>query len=456
MELYIADGGVSQYERGREMLSLLGIVVGLALFILLAYIGYNTIIVAIAAGMVVAIFGGMNPFTLLTEAFMPKAVGFMQGYFLIFLFSALFARFMGDTGAAPSIAVKVARIAKKAKNRDVQRWLAVMVLPLIQLILTYGGVNVFVVVFILVAIARSLFKELDIPWWMYTCSSLGSSTVTIGMLPGSPQIQNIIPTEYFGSTTMAAPVLGILCAIITFGIGSYYVWWQCRRTNKKGESFLPTGELINKEQLVEIDLKDEKPLWQCLLPMIVVIVVLNVLKQSAVIALFSGCVVAWLLYDPRKQSLKKVFAGAMPQAIMPLVTVCCASGFGGMVAAVPGFQNIVASLDKLGTNPLTIVLIVNICSGICGSASSGENIALQNFADRFIATGIPGPQLHRLVAMSSIGLDTLPHSAGIITMLSTTKLTHRQGYINSFVLSLVLPILMACFAAVLISMGFYW
>ena len=189
--------------------------------------------------------------------------------------------------------------------------------------------------------------------------------------------------------------------------------------------------------------------------MIVVILVLNVLKMSAVISLFSGCVVAWLLYDPRKQDLKKIFSGAMPQAIMPLITVCCASGFGGIVSAVPGFQAIVGSLDALGTNPLTIVLVVNVCAGICGSASSGENIALQNFADRFIATGIPADQLHRLVAMSSIGLDTLPHSAGVITMLSTTKLTHKQAYINNFILSLVLPIVMACFAALLISMGFY-
>ena len=267
------------------MISLLGIVIGLALFILLAYMGYNTIIVAIASAMVVAVFGGMNPFVALTEAFMPKTVGFMQGYFLIFLFSALFARFMGDTGAAPSIAVKVARIAKKAKNPDMQRWLAVMVLPLIQLILTYGGVNVFVVVFILVAIARSLFKDLNIPWWMYSCSCLGSSTVTIGMLPGSPQIQNIIPMQYFGTTTMSAPVLGILSSIITFAIGSLYIWWQCKRTNKKGEGFFPTGELIDKEQLVEASVENEKPLWQCLLPMIVVIVVLNVLKQSAVIAI---------------------------------------------------------------------------------------------------------------------------------------------------------------------------
>lgn len=215
------------------MISLLGIVIGLALFILLAFIGYNTIIVAIAAGMVVAIMGGLNPFTSLSEAFMPKAVGFMQGYFLIFLFSALFARFMGDSGAAPSIAVKVGRIAKKAKNKDVQRWLAVMTLPIIQVILTYGGVNVFVVVFIVVAIARSLFKELDIPWWLYTCNSLGSSTITIGMLPGSPQIQNIIPCEYFGTDTMAAPVLGILCSLITVVLGSAYIWWQCKRTNKR-------------------------------------------------------------------------------------------------------------------------------------------------------------------------------------------------------------------------------
>ena len=153
------------------MISIIGILIGLAIFIWLAFKGYNTIFAAIAAAVVVALFGGMNPFTALTEAFMPKVSGFLSGYFLIFLFSALFAKIMGDSGAAPSIAVKVARLAKKAKNPLVQKFLAVMTLPLIQLILTYGGVNVFVVVFILVAIARSLFKELDIPWWLYSCSA---------------------------------------------------------------------------------------------------------------------------------------------------------------------------------------------------------------------------------------------------------------------------------------------
>ena len=434
-------------------MSILGIILGLAFFIVFAYKGYNTMFAAILGGMIVALFGGLNPFTALTDAFMPKFAGFAKGYFLIFLFSALFAKIMGDSGAAASIALKVARATGKVKNEKLGDFLTVMTIPIIQVILTYGGVNVFVAVFIIVALARALFKARNIPWWLYSCSSLGSSTVTIGMLPGSPQFQNLIPCEYFGTDATAAPVTGIIFALLTFALGSCYIYWQLMRTRKRGEGFFPTGNLIDQEKMVEPTVENEVPLWKCILPMLVIIVCLSFIKLSAVISLFCGCVVGWLLFDPRKLSLKSCMAGAVPMAVIPLITVCCASGFGGIVAAVPGFNAIVAGLDKLGNSPLTIVLIVNVCAGICGSSSSGQNIALQTFSDRFIATGLSPEQLHRLVAMSSIGLDTLPHSAGIITMLSTTKLTHKQAYINSFVLSLCLTILMAVLAALAMMAG---
>ena len=181
---------------------------------------------------------------------------------------------------------------------------------------------------------------------------------------------------------------------------------------------MPTGTEISKEKLVEPTIENEKPLWACLIPMIVVIVVLNVIKLSAVIALTCGIVTGYVLFsiiEKKFMDVKALLAGAIPMAIMPLITVCCASGFGGVVAAVPGFESIVAGLKDLGVNAFTIVLITNVCSGICGSASSGENIALQNFGDLFLSSGIPGDQLHRLVAMSSIGLDTLPHSCLLYT-----------------------------------------
>ena len=279
------------------MLSIIGIIVGLAVFIWLAFKGLNTIFAAIIGSIIVALFGNLNPFTALTDAFMPKASSFLSGYFMIFLFSGLFAKVMGDSAAAASIAVKVARIAKKAKNPLTAKFLAVISIPFIQLILTYGGVNVFVTVFIVVSLSRALFKELDVPWWLYTCSALGSSTVTIGMLPGSPQIQNIIPCEYFGSTTMAAPGLGIVSTIIALFLGGCYIYFQVKRTHKRGEGFLPTGAEISKEKLVEPTVENEKPLWACLIPMIVVIVVLNGFKMSAVVALSCGIVVGYVLFS---------------------------------------------------------------------------------------------------------------------------------------------------------------
>ena len=40
--------------------------------------------------------------------------------------------------------------------------------------------------------------------------------------PGTPQIQNIIPTTFFKTTSYAAPILGIVGALFVFGLGMTY------------------------------------------------------------------------------------------------------------------------------------------------------------------------------------------------------------------------------------------
>lgn len=438
-----------------EILSLIGIVVGVAVFIVVSYMGFDIKVVALLSAAIVALMGGLNPYKALTEFFMPGAAGVVSSYFMLFTFSAIFARLIGESGAAASLAFKVTRLARNAKSIETQRFLAVLTLPLVNAIITMGGVNVFVVTFIVVSLARPLFKELDIPWWLYTCNSLGSSTFTHGMMPGSPQMINLIPQDTFGTTPMAAPILGILCTCLTIGLGSCYILYQVRRTSRKGEGFMPTGEAIEKETLVSTDI-EEMPLWKVLLPMIVLLVILNGLNQPAPLALLVAIIVAYLLYDPRKFNAKKVLADGMASGLTPLFGLACATGFGKVVSNVVGFNAITESLAALGTGAFSIVIIVNVCAGICGSGSSGENIALAAFGERFIASGIPAAQLHRLVAMSSIGLDTLPHSAGVVTALTVSKLDHKQAYINNFVLSVLLPVVMSLFAAALVSVGFYF
>ena len=61
-------------------------------------------------------------------------------------------------------------------------------------------------------------------------------------------------------------------------------------------------------------------------------------------------------------------------------------------------------------------------------------------SDPFIAAAhaahIPMEVLHRVVAMASGGMDTLPHNGAVITLLAVTGLTHRQSYRDIFAVTM--------------------
>jgi H+/gluconate symporter-like permease len=53
------------------------------------------------------------------------------------------------------------------------------------------------------------------------------------------------------------------------------------------------------------------------------------------------------------------------------------------------------------------------------------------------AAGIPMEVLHRVAAMASGGMDTLPHNGAVITLLAVTGLTHRQSYRDIFAITVI-------------------
>jgi hypothetical protein len=87
-----------------------------------------------------------------------------------------------------------------------------------------------------------------------------------------------------------------------------------------------------------------------------------------------------------------------------------------------------------------VAVTVTVLAGITGSASGGMSIALAAMSDTFIAAAnaahIPLEVLHRIAAMASGGMDTLPHNGAVITLLAVTGLTHRQAYKDVFVIAM--------------------
>ena len=82
------------------------------------------------------------------------------------------------------------------------------------------------------------------------------------------------------------------------------------------------------------------------------------------------------------------------------------------------------------------------------------SIALAAMAETFIANanaaGIPMEVLHRVAAMASGGMDTLPHNGAVITLLAVTGLTHRQSYRDIFAITLIKTL------AVFVVIGLYY
>ena len=228
-----------------SVISLIGILLGMVILVFLAFKGYNVIIVSVIAALVVAVFAGTDILPLITDSYMTKFADFAKNNFMIFLLSAVFGKLMGDSGAADAIAYSMLRVVNHVHSQRTKQLVGGLMITAIVAVLTYGGVSLFVVIFTLISIGRKLFEELDIPWRHYlTFHGIGSATFTMTMLPGTAALQNIIPTQYLGTTPMAGAAIGLTGAAIQILLCVLWAAFILKRARARGEGFRPSGEAV--------------------------------------------------------------------------------------------------------------------------------------------------------------------------------------------------------------------
>lgn len=433
-------------------ISVIGILIGVVCLICLSYKGVPPIFVAPLSALIVLLFSQQNLVEGMTSTYMAGVASFVQRYYLVFFTGAIFGSVMGDSGAAKSIGLKFARIAKKSKKNA--KLLTVLSIVAISTILAYGGISAFVAMFTIIAVAKELYREMDVPWGLYGCQILGSGCIAMTMLPGSPSIPNIVASTALGTTPMSAPVLGIICALIALCLGTLYISWELRLAEKKGEGFLPTGAEISKTILDADEGFQEMNILHCLAPSLVLVVLLNVFKQHVVTSTLCAIILAYILFWNR---LKAKLDTAKNGASIAMNSICVASmvvAFGSVVSASPGFASVIGLLDKVPGPPVVqLIISVNVAAGITGSASGGLTIALDALSQRFLDMGMNPAIIHRISCISSGGLDSLPHNGSIINEINIAKLSHKTGYRPMGVCSVVIPIVVVCIAAVLSQLG---
>ncbi|GAB3385643.1 GntP family permease [Azotobacter armeniacus] len=436
----------------------------LALLMLAAYRGYSVILFApIAALGAVLLTEPAAVAPVFSGIFMEKMVGFIKLYFPVFLLGAVFGKLIELSGFSRSIVSAAIRLLGTRQ--------AMLVIVLVCALLTYGGVSLFVVVFAVYPFAAEMFRQSDIPKRLIPATiALGAFSFTMTALPGTPQIQNIIPGAFFNTNAWAAPWLGLIGALFIFGAGMLYLKRQLHKAQRAGEGY---GTTLRNEPETAKDLRLPNP-WLALSPLLLVGVsnlvltrlipswyginhslqltgmpaplVTDVPKLTAIWAVEGALLLGILLV--LASSFRTVHARlaegtrtAVGGALLAAMNTASEYGFGGVIASLPGFMVVADALEAIPNPLINEAITVNLLAGITGSASGGMSIALAAMSDTFIAAAnaaqIPLEVLHRVASMASGGMDTLPHNGAVITLLAVTGLTHREAYKDIFGITLI-------------------
>jgi len=453
------------------------VVAALVFLMFVAYRGFSVILFApvAALGAVLLTDPSLVP-PMFTSLFMDKMVGFVKLYFPVFLLGAVFGKVIELSGFSKSIVSSVIKLVGRER--------AMLSIVLVCAILTYGGVSLFVVVFAVYPFAAEMFRQGGIPKRLIPGTiALGAFTFTMDSLPGTPQIQNIIPTTFFKTNTWAAPWLGVIGGIFILLVGLAYLNWRRKQAQAKGEGY---GEGHHNEPESFADEALPNP-FIALLPLVLVGVlnriftewipgvygkthemtlagaakpiVTDVSKVAAIWAVEGALLVGILtvLVFAFKAVSAKFAEGtkaAVAGSLLASMNTASEYGFGAIIAGLPGFLIIADALKAIPNPLINEAITVTTLAGVTGSASGGMSIALAAMADQFIAAangaGIPLEVLHRVASMASGGMDTLPHNGAVITLLAVTGLTHRQSYGDIFTITCIKT------AAVFVVISFYY
>jgi H+/gluconate symporter-like permease len=441
-----------------------------------AYRGINVLVLAPVCALLAVMFQpeiwdsttqGMT-LAFYTQVFMGALGKYVVQYFPVFLLGAIFGKLMNDSRAAEVIGET---ISKKVGSKH-----AILATVLACAILTYGGVSLFVVAFCVYPISVALYAQAGIhKKYIPGAIAIGSFTFTMTALPGTPAIQNAIPMPYFGTTTFAAPGLGIIAGLIMFGAGMMWMQWHSKKVPAEKIHTIDTANTGNRPSFL-----------LSIAPLIIVIVANYLFSQilipkwdasflsdtkfggvelKKVVGLWSIIIslvlaIIFILTTMRKynkESVKSLNEGTMG-SLLPIFNTSSEVGYGAVIAALASFavlKNAVLAIAP-GNPLISEAVAINALAGITGSASGGMSIGLEVLGARYMELAqqlnISPELLHRVATLSSGGFDTLPHNGAVISLLAICGLTHKDSYLDIFMTSALIPVLSTAVVVILGTM----
>lgn len=483
---------------------------GMGLLMLLVVRGKSIFVVAPLCALLTVTFSGFDPVEALTRHYMTGFADYIRRFYLVFALGAAFGKLLDDSGAATTIADCVGRLLGRQR--------ACLAVVLACAVLTYGGVSLFVVGFSAYPLAVRLFRAANLPRrFIPAAIAFGSITFTMTSA-GSTEIQNLMPIQYLVDATTGQSLtdaragwpVSLIVAMLMFSAGQLYLEWAIRRDIARGQGWeerdqestvadldqtrtrnkTSAGESEKTRKATSVSTIDRPAVWAALAPLATTLLALNALPavchslaraiepvasgggvaeqvrkilaavpEDPTLAIFLGVLIALAtLRQGRAVAWSGVGEGFF-NGLFAIGSTASVVGFGAAVQKLPAFQQVVDWVTRIPGDPLlSAALAVAVIAAIAGSASGGQGIALPILKPIYIdELGVSPRALHRVVAISSGTLDSLPANGYLVMLIrNICGETHGRAYGPIAVVTVLIPLVGTAIAIALFRLFPEW
>ena len=462
------------------VIGIIGIVVALIVFLWGAYKNVSVLYLAPIAGIIVAVTNGLD----VTQAFTSYHIGavapstadpsvyevggvagmLIQIFPTVFL-GGLLGKVMTDSGAADSIATTlVKKFVMPVKDKEKQARVAVLIMLIIEVILTFGGIDGFVAVFATFPICMIVAEHVGIPRRYVPamlCLSCGANSA-----PFVLSINNIVAMQVLHTSAGAAMIPGFI-SFVVIEIGVYFI---CANTIVRAMRRKETFDRGNV-QIKEANIDAERPHFIIsVIPMLAVFV-LFIIFQNASLSLVVGILATVILmskYFPKHEGansgvgswvgkiVDSLNGGAMNGATA-LMTITAAAGFAAVVQHTDAFNAFVGMLFGLPFPPMvtvTILIIVIVAFTSSPPAALGMGLGIvMGVANGDLSTmGINPDALARVAAIAVSTFETLPVNGLIILTTSLAQVKIKDAYLPMFLQTVIMTLVGTILCLILVML----
>ena len=230
------------------LISLVVVVIAFALFFFFSFKGVNLFLTVFACVTLVSLCTA-DGLTAIFTSFLPSVGTMFQQFFLLYTIGGAFGFCLMESGLGSAMAVHMIRIFG-------EKWIAVALFVITCLMMAAGVASYQSAI---LAIALPVLKRLNMSRKVALAAmSAGAGSVAYGTLIGMPNALNIAPTTYLGTTTMASPVISLVCTAFSVAFIVGYLMLLTNRLKAKGEGFVTYDD----DPKVDQDESTLPPAWK--------------------------------------------------------------------------------------------------------------------------------------------------------------------------------------------------